>query len=74
MEKTLQYEEAPQCLGLPSTSPGNHRLNGPKADHALTFTLDLSMGANQGIKFDWNRLKDCQGAINARIVLKGGAS
>ena len=49
MEKTLQYEEATQCLGLPSTSPGNHRLNGPKAGHALTFTLDLSMGANQMI-------------------------
>ena len=49
MEKTLQYEEATKCLGLPSTSPGNHRLNGPKADHALTFTLDLSMGANQSL-------------------------
>ena len=46
MEKTLQYEEATQCLGLPSTSPGNHRLNGPKAGHALTFTLDHSKGAN----------------------------
>ena len=47
MEKTLQYEETAQCLGLPPASAGNHHPDGPKAGHALTFKLDHSMGVDQ---------------------------
>ena len=47
MEETLQHEEAPWCIGLPSAGSGNHRPNGPKADHALTFNPDHSSGADQ---------------------------
>ena len=47
MEETLQHQETPQCIGLPPTSPGNHHPDGNQADHALTFKLDHSRGADQ---------------------------
>ena len=47
MEETLQHEETTQCIGLPPAGPGNHRTNGSKADHALTFKLDHLMRAEQ---------------------------
>ena len=34
-----------QRLGLPPPSAGNHRPNGPEAEHALTFNPDHSVGA-----------------------------
>jgi len=37
--------------GLRSTSPGNHHPGGNQADHALTFKLDHSMGADQPSPF-----------------------
>ena len=46
MEKTLQHEETTQCFGLPPAGPGNHRPNGSKTDHALTFKLDYLKGAD----------------------------
>ena len=47
LEETLQHQATPQCFGLPPTSPGNHRHDGDQADHALTFKLDHSGGADQ---------------------------
>jgi hypothetical protein len=47
MDETLQHEETAQCLGIPPTSPGNHRSDGPQAGHALTFKLDHSSGVGQ---------------------------
>jgi len=38
-----------QRIGLPPASPGNHRPDGPKAGHALTFKLDQSVGAGQDL-------------------------
>ena len=46
MEEILQYEETAQCIGIPPSSPGNHRSHGLKAGHALTFKLDHSKGAD----------------------------
>ena len=46
MEETLQHEETTQCIGLLPAGPGNHRPDGSKADHALTFKLDHLMGAD----------------------------
>ena len=46
MEKTLQHEETTQCFGLPPTGSGNHRPDGPGTDHALTFKVDHSTGAD----------------------------
>ncbi|SFA39739.1 Transposase InsO and inactivated derivatives [Paracoccus halophilus] len=40
MEKALQHTTATQRSGLPPTGPRNHRPDGPKAGHALTFKLD----------------------------------
>lgn len=34
MEKTLQHQTTIQCLGIPPTSPENHRPDGPKANRA----------------------------------------
>ena len=45
MEETLQHETTTQRFGLPTTGPGNHRPDGPKACHALTIKLDHSSGA-----------------------------
>ena len=45
--ETLQHETTPQCIGLPPTGSGNHRPDGPKANHALTFNMDHSSGAAQ---------------------------
>ena len=50
MEETLQYKETAQCVGLPPTSPGNHRADGNQAGHALTFKLDHSMGPTKCTK------------------------
>ena len=47
MAETLQHHQTTQCFGLPPASPGNHRPDGPKAGHALTFKLDQSVGAGQ---------------------------
>ena len=47
LEKALQHEETPQCIGLPPTSPRGHRPDGPKADHALTIKMDQSDQATQ---------------------------
>ena len=47
MEETLQQETTPQCFGLPPTCAGNHRSDGPKADHALKIKLDQSGGADR---------------------------
>ena len=49
MEETLQHEETTQCIGLPPSAPGNHRPDGSKADHALTFKLDHSMGTEHSL-------------------------
>ena len=38
-----------QRIGLLPASPGNHRPDGPKAGHALTFKLDQSVGAGQDL-------------------------
>ena len=38
----LQHREATQRLGLPPTSAGNHRSNGPEANRALIFNPDHS--------------------------------
>jgi len=46
MEKTLQHQATPQCSGLPPAGPGNHRPDGPKADHALTLKAENSGGAD----------------------------
>lgn len=46
MEEALQHETTTQRIGLPPTGPGNHRPDGPKARHALTFNLDHSGGAD----------------------------
>jgi transposase InsO family protein len=46
MEETLQHQTTTQCSGLPPAGPGNHRPDGPKADHALTIKLDHSGGAD----------------------------
>jgi hypothetical protein len=48
MEEALQHKTTPQCSGLPPAGPGNHRSDGPKADHALTIKLDHLGGADQG--------------------------
>ena len=47
MEETLQLEETTQCIVLPPAGLGNHRPNGSKANHAITFKLDHLMRANQ---------------------------
>ncbi|MEP3636594.1 MAG: hypothetical protein ABJN14_04955, partial [Paracoccaceae bacterium] len=47
MEETLQHQTTTQRSGLPPTGTGNHRPDGPKADHALTIKLDQSGGADQ---------------------------
>ncbi len=43
----LQHRTTAQCTWLETSGPGNHRPNGPEADHALTFKLDHSVGADQ---------------------------
>ena len=35
MEKTLQHQATPQCIGLPPTGSRNHRPDGIQANHAL---------------------------------------
>ena len=40
MEEALQHEKAAQRFGLQTAYPQNHRLNGNKTGHALTFILD----------------------------------
>ena len=47
MEETLQHQATTQCIGLPPAGPGNHRADGPKADHALIIKLDHLGGADQ---------------------------
>jgi len=47
MEETLQYLETTHCFGLPANSPGDHRPDGPKASHGLTFRLDQIPEAGQ---------------------------
>jgi hypothetical protein len=47
MEVPLQYEEAAQYIGLSPPGPRSYRPDGPRTGHALTFTLDHSMGASQ---------------------------
>jgi len=46
MKKTLQHEETTQRIGLTPASLGNHRPDGSKVDHALTFKLDHLMRAD----------------------------
>jgi len=50
MELSPRFESAltmaAQCIGLPPSGSRSHRPDGPKTGHALTFTLDHSMGAN----------------------------
>ena len=46
MEEALQHQTTTQCSGLPPTGPGNHRPNGTKANHALTFKIDHFDGAD----------------------------
>jgi rhodanese-related sulfurtransferase/transposase InsO family protein len=43
----LQYHPPAQRTGLETSSPGNHRPDGPKAGHALTIKSDHSVGADQ---------------------------
>jgi len=50
MEEPLQHQTTTQCIGLPPTFAKGHRVNGPKAHHALTFKLDHSSGAAQVFK------------------------
>ena len=47
MEETLQHKATPQCSGLPPTGPRIHHPDGTQANHALTFKLDQSDGADQ---------------------------
>ena len=59
MEKTLQHKETAQCIGLSPTSLGNHRLDGPEADHALTIKLDQSDEAAQLRRYEKLALEYC---------------
>jgi len=52
----LQYRQAAQRLGIPATSAGKHRSDGPEADHALTFSPDHPMGALQ----DHSKYRECK--------------
>ena len=67
MEETLQHQAAPQRFGLPPTGTGNHRPDGTQANHALTFKLDHSSGADQLIG---SSLKpEVIGATSSLVVL-----
>ena len=46
MEELLQHHQTTFSAGLQAASPGNHHPNRPKAGHALTFKLDLLVGAS----------------------------
>jgi len=46
LEETLQHQTTPQRSGLPPTRPRNHHPDGKQANHALTFKLDHSSGAD----------------------------
>ena len=37
-------------LGIPTTNPGNHRPNGPKAYHVLTINLNHSKGESDPLR------------------------
>lgn len=47
--QTLQHRWTTQCVRLPPASAGDHRPDGPKANHTLTLKLDQSMGAGQNM-------------------------
>ena len=47
MEETLQHHQATQRIGLPPSGSRIYHPDGSKADHALTFKLDQSVGAGQ---------------------------
>ena len=47
MAPSLQHRQATQFIGLSSACTGKHRSDGPKANNALTFKPDYSMGARQ---------------------------
>ena len=47
MEKPLQHQTTTQCIGLPPTRAQSHRIDGPTANHALTFNLDHPSAAAQ---------------------------
>ena len=47
MEETLQYHTTTLCFGLPPTGPGNHRADGPEANHVLATKPDRSGGADK---------------------------
>ena len=85
MEEALQFKTTTQRIRLSTTGPGNHRPDGPKASHALTFNLDNSGGA------DWCRSRvlieavtvhitaesimlELEGALAAMVVLAQGGT
>ena len=60
LEKPLQHQTIPQCIGLSPARAKSHRPDGPKANHALTFKLDHSSGAAQLV----SRIFDSKGAAH----------
>ena len=46
MAPPLQHRPTAQCPWMETAGPGNHRSDGPEANHALTFKLNHSVGAN----------------------------
>ena len=61
MEEALQHKETAQFIGLPTASLGSLRGDGHKAEHALTFKPDHSMGADQFRFPKWIALNDGRG-------------
>lgn len=59
MEEALQHEEAPQCIGLQTTSAGNHHPNGSKANDALTIKMYQSNEAAQALS-EWRDVLEGQ--------------
>ena len=46
----VQLHQARHDLKMMTAGPTNHRPDGPGTGHALTFTVDHSMGANQVVE------------------------
>ena len=49
MEDPLQHHQTTQRIGLPPSGSRIYHLDGSKADHALTFKLDQSVGAGHNV-------------------------
>jgi hypothetical protein len=68
MAEALQYQETPQCIGLPPSGSGNHHLDGPKTDHALTFNMGQLNGADQDEREHYSR--DFAGIAEALLAAR----